>query len=55
MGPWYLIMHVVFSFHERAHAAKLKGFQKPLLVLHAGVLPIVEFVVDAEGERGRRR
>ena len=48
-------MHVVFSFHERAHAAKLKGFQKPLLVLHAGVLPIVEFVVDVERVKGRRK
>ncbi len=46
IGPWYLIMHVVYSFHERANAAKLKGYRRPLLVLHAGVLPIVELHVE---------
>ena len=52
MGPWYLIMHVVFAFHERAHAARVKGFKRPLLLLHAGVLPVVEFV---DLEAGRRK
>jgi hypothetical protein len=47
-----LIQHVVHHFHERAFAAKHPGFKRPALVLHAGVLPIVEFQ-DLEEGRGK--